>query len=248
MRRFAAMLAVAATAAVARAGVTYDFLSVSSGTRETILAGTATTDRGRMRIDITRGDGGVLRNNTVALSMDGGRALRIIDPSSRTYYDVDLEQLLGGVGAIEKKLDGRVTVRVENVRVTSHDMGDGGTIEGYATRRQLIDTEYDLVLDAFGQKSTTHVLMSVESWLTDALPARSAFQLAGGKSGIGDIDKLIAAQSGAAKGFPLKQITAFSANEIHSTTTVTVSGIRTLAVNDGTFATPAGFHKRRGRT
>lgn len=248
MKRFVAVLAVAATSVAARAGVTYDFQTVSSGTRETVLAGTATTDGGRMRIEITRGDGAVLRDNTVALSIHDGRALRIIDPSSRTYHDIDLEELLGGVGAIEKKLEGSVTVKVDNVSVASRDMGDGGAMEGFATRRQVIDTEYDLILDAFGQKSTTHVVMTVETWLTSALPDGCPFQLASAKSGIGDIDKLIDAQTGAAKGFPLKQITTFSANEIHSTMTMTVSGVRQERVDAARFATPRGYRKLRNRT
>ena len=244
MKRLAAAFALAATSVMARAAVTYDFQSVSSGTHETTVAGTATTDGGRMRIDITRGNSAVLRDNTVALSINGGSALRIIDPSTRTYYDIDLDRLLGGVAALVKQLDGLVTVRVENVKVATRDAGDGGMIEGYATRRAVIDSEYDLILNAFGQPSTIHVVTNVERWLTHELPDSSVFQLAGAKSGIADIDKLIEAQSGAARGFPLKQITTVSANEIHSTTTMTVSDVRTDAVDEARFATPRGYRKR----
>jgi hypothetical protein len=247
MKRMVAALVVAATSVVARAAVTYDFQSVSSGTHETTVAGTATTDHGRMRIDITHGNSAVLRDNTVALSIKDGRALRILDPSSRTYYDIDLDRLLGGIGALVKQLDGRVTVTIENVKVTTIDDGDGGTMEGYSTRRAIIDSEYDMILDAFGQKSTVHVMTTVERWLTRELPEGSVFQLAGAKSGIEDIDKLIDAQSGVAKGFPLKQITTVSANEIHSTTTMIVSGVRTDAVDEARFATPHGYRKTTPR-
>ena len=247
MKRIVTVFAVAAIAASARAGVTYNFASVSSGMHETTVTGTATTDRGRMRIDITRGDGSVLRDHMVALSIREGQALRVLDPSARTYYDVDLEQLLGGVGAMVKQLEGLVTVRVENVTVNAQDAGDGGTIEGFATRRNLVECEYDLVLDAFGQKSTIHVATNVESWLTEALPDAAVFQLSGGKSGIDDIDKLIEAQSGTAKGFPLKQITRLRANEISSMTTMTVYDVRREEVDASRFRTPRGY-RRLSRT
>jgi len=246
MKRIETVFAVAAIAASAHAAVTYNFASVSSGMHETTVAGTATTDRGRMRIDITRGDGAVLRDNMIALSIRDGRALRVIDPASRTYYDVDLEQLLGGVGAMVKQLKGLVTVRVENVTVNAQDAGDGGAIEGFTTRRSLIECEYDLILDAFGQKSTIHVATNVESWLTQALPDAAVFQLNGGKSGIDDIDKLIEAQSGAAKGFPLKQITKLRANEISSVTTMTVSDVRREDVDASRFKTPRGYRRLSG--
>jgi len=131
------------------------------------------------------------------------------------------------------------------VKVSTRDAGDGGTIEGYATRRALVDTEYDLVLDAFGQKTTMHVVTNTESWVTAALPAEmtSVFQLSGVKSGIADIDKLIEAQNGTINGFPLKQITTFHANDMQSTTTTTVSGIRKKDVASAQFETPAGYAK-----
>ena len=245
MKRLVAFIAIAALAVSAHAGITYNFESVSTGMRDTTVAGTATADQGRMRLDIARGDGAVLRDNTVALSINSGRALRIIDPSTKTYYDVDLDQLLGGVSTLVQQLGGLVTIKVANVKVNTRDAGDGGPIEGYATRRALVDSEYDLVLDAFGQKSTIHVVTNVQSWLTQSLPPdmTSPFQLSGVKSGIADIDKLIEAQSGTMKGFPLKQITTFHANEINSTTTTTVSGIRTTKVDSARFATPAGYAK-----
>lgn len=247
MKRLVAVLACAAIGVCAHAGVTYNFESVSTGVRETRVAGIATADRGRMRLDITRGDGSVLRDNTIALSIDNGRALRIIDSSSGTFYDVDLEHLLGGIAAMVKQLGGLVKIKVQNVHVNVRDAGDGGTIEGFPTRRALIECEYDLEVDAWGQKSTVHVASDVESWVTDALPSemKSIFQVSAMKSGIDDIDKLIESQSGALSGFPLKQITSVRTNEITATTMMTVSGIHSVTVDSATFKTPRGFRKRR---
>ena len=247
MKRIVAVLCCAAVAVCAHAGVAYRFESVSTGVRETRVSGIATADRGRIRLDITRGDGSVLRDNTIALSIDHGRALRIIDSSSGTFYDVDLEHLLGGIAALVKQLGGLVTIKVQNVRVNTRDAGDGGTIEGFPTRRASIECEYDLEVDAWGQKSKVHVATDVESWVTDTLPSdmRSIFQVSAMKSGIADIDKLIESQSGALSGFPLKQITTVRTNEIYATTMTTVSGIRAVTVDGATFRTPRGFRKRR---
>lgn len=245
MKRIVAFLAIAALAVSAHAGLTYNFQSVSTGVRDTTIAGTATADQGKMRLDVTRGDGALLKDNTIALSINGGRALRVIDPATKTFYDIDLDQLLGGVSSLVQQLNGLVTIAVKNVKVNARDGGDGGTIEGYATRRALVDTDYDLILDAFGQKTTIHVTTNVQSWVTAALPSEmtSVFQLSGVKSGIADIDKLIEAQNGAINGFPLKQIATFHANDMTSTTTTTVTAIRKKDVASAQFETPVGYAK-----
>jgi hypothetical protein len=232
-----------AIAASAHAGLTYNFQSVSTGMRETTVAGTATADQGKMRLDVKRGDGTVLKDNTIALSVNDGRALRVIDPSSKTYYDVNLEQLLGGVSALAQQFGGLVKISAQNAKVKTRDDGNGGMIEGYATRRVLVSSEYDLVLDAFGQKTTIHVTTNTQSWITPSLPAEmtSVFQMNGVKTGIADIDKLIQTQMGSLTGFPLKQITTFRANDMDSTTTTTVTGIQKKDVDAALFETPAGF-------
>ncbi len=180
-----------AIAKSAHAGLIYNFQSVSTGLRETTVAGTATADQGRMRLDVKRGDGTVLKDNTIALSIKGG------------------------------------------------------TIEGYATRRALVSSEYDLILDAFGQKTTIHVATNTQSWITSSLPPEmtSVFQMNGVKTGIADIDKLIQTQMGSLTGFPLKQITTFRANDMESTTTTTVTGIQKKDVEAALFETPSGFTK-----
>jgi hypothetical protein len=245
-----AFLAAAAVAVSAHAGLTYNFQSVTTGMRDSTIAGTAIADQGKMRLDLTRGDGAVLRDNAIVLSVNGGRALRIADPTAKTYYDVDLEQLLGGVSSLVQQLGGLVTISVRNVKVNTRDAGDAGTIEGYPTRRVLVDSDYDLVLDAFGQKTTIHVTTNVQSWVTAALPAEmtSVFQLSGAKSGIADIDKLVQTQMGSINGFPLKQITTFHAAQggtemTSTTTTTTVSGIQKKDVEASRFETPAGYAK-----
>ncbi len=234
-----------AIAKSAHAGLIYNFQSVSTGLRETTVAGTATADQGRMRLDVKRGDGTVLKDNTIALSINGGRALRVLDPSSKTYYDVDLDQLLGGVSALAQQFGSVVKISAANAKVKTRDDGKGGTIEGYATRRALVSSEYDLILDAFGQKTTIHVATNTQSWITSSLPPEmtSVFQMNGVKTGIADIDKLIQTQMGSLTGFPLKQITTFRANDMESTTTTTVTGIQKKDVEAALFETPSGFTK-----
>jgi hypothetical protein len=215
----------------------------------TTVSGTAAADQGKVRIDITRGDGTVLKDNTFALSINGGRGLRIVDPAEKTYFDVDLDQLLGGVTSLVQQLGGLVKVSVENVKVNARDAGDGGTIEGYATRRALVDSSYDLLLDAFGQKTTIHVVTNVQSWVTSALPAEmtSVFQMSGVKTGIAEIDKIVQAQMGSITGFPLKQISAFHAvqngTDLSSSTTTTITAIQKKNVAPERFDTPEGYEK-----
>ncbi|MGZ7042564.1 MAG: DUF4412 domain-containing protein [Thermoanaerobaculia bacterium] len=245
IKQILSLIFVTALAGSAQAGLSYNFQSVSTGMRDTTVAGTATADQGKMRLDVKRGDGALLKDNTVALSINSGRALRVIDASSKTYYDVDLEQLLGGVSALMQQLGGVVKISVQNAKVKTRDDGDGGTIEGYQTRRVLVNSEYDLVLDAFGEKTTIHVATNSQNWITQALPAdmTSVFQMNGVKTGIEDIDKLIQTQMGSLNGFPLKQVTTFHANDMDSTTTTTITSIQKKDVDAALFETPPGFTK-----
>ena len=229
------------------AGVTYEFRSVTSGVKKTTLAGVAKIDGGRFRIDLSTGDGLLFHDNAVVLSPDSGKTLHVLDPKAQTYYELRLDDLLGEVSALLKQFGS--SVAVTNERVRARDAGSGGTIEGYATRRHVVDTSCQVVLKALGETFPVDVRMTSQSWSAPQLPGEwmNVFQIQGVKTGIAGLDRLIAAQSATTRGFPLKQITTTRMTqrglEMTSTTTATVSGLRMMSFPPATFVLPAGWKK-----
>jgi hypothetical protein len=104
-------------------------------------------------------------------------------------------------------------------------------------------------LDVMGQKLTLSMMVSTESWSTDQIPLESASFLQTGAmhTGIDDVDKLIAAQTKAMSGFPLKQVSAIhviqNGTPMDVKTTTTVSSIEKKTIAPAEFTIPSGFTK-----
>ena len=232
----------------ATAGLTYRFESTTSGLASTKLAGTVVAEGRGMRMDLTSGDGTMFKSGAVALTRDGGATITVLDPAAKTYYTIALADLAGG-GALLESLRQAIDFRLENQKANVRDAGDGGKLEGFPTRRAIVDVAYDIVIDAMGQKMRMQMVSTTETWSTTAIPAEytNFFQQRAFKTGIEALDKVVAAQAGAVKGFPLKQVATVrvrqNGQEIVTTTTTTVSGVQRKAVAATAFAMPAGYKK-----
>ena len=248
MRRFLTAAAIAAFASSACAALTYDFRSVTEGMAHTTISGRVSIDAGKMRMDMVHGDGTLFHDNSVILSTDGGKTLRVLDPSNKTYYDMTADQLVGSADATLKQLGASLAIANQKVNVV--DQGDAGKIEGYPTTKSRIDLSYDMNVDLMGQKVTTHMDMTTENWTTDRIGAEytNFLQLKGTHTGIEGIDKVLEAESGALKNrFPLKQVATVKINamgrQIVTTTTSAVTGISTASVPADRFTMPTGYTK-----
>lgn len=249
MKRFALLLALAALPA--SAGVTYDFESASTGLRSGTIKGTVFVEGRAVRMDMKTGDNLLFKDGTVVLSGDGGKTLSVYDPASKTYYVINLSDLTGAAGGLMNAMGGMFKLSFNNPKVAVRDLGNGETLGGYPTRRSQLDSSYDITVDAMGQKMTTHMVMTTESWSTDKLGAEFSnfLQARNVRTGYADLDKLIDAQGAAIAGrFPLKQITTVkvrqgNGGELTSTTTSTVSNIARKSLLPAVFAAPSGFTK-----
>jgi hypothetical protein len=251
MKAIAVFLAAALGSTTSWAALQYRFQSVTSaGGKEQIVSGTAKVDGARMRLDIEHGDELLMTDGAVVVSANSGKMLLVANPAQKTYYELNLDDLMGGAGSLLGQLGGLVDISFSNQKVDAKDDGDGGVIEGFPTHKSTLTTTYDMNLSGMGQSMTTHVQLRSQTWATDKLPASAAtfVQSAGAKTGIESVDKLIGAQGGTVKGFPLKQVTttsmAVAGKNTDTTTTVTVSDIQKDArIVDTQFDLPAGYTK-----
>lgn len=244
MKRLIAIVLMAAAALPAWAGVTYRFETATTGLASTRIAGTVQAEGRDMRVDLSSGDGTMFKSGSVALTRDGGSTITITDPASKTFYVVNAGDLSGG-GAMLETMRQTMGFRIENPKVSVRDAGDGGKIEGYATRKSIVDASFDLGLQNMRLSMST----STETWATTAIGGEYAnlFQQRAFRTGIPELDRVIAAQAGAVKGFPIKQVSTVrvkqNGSEMKTVTTTTVTGIQKKAVPATAFAMPAGYKK-----
>ena len=251
MKRILALLiTTAALTTSLSAGLTYDFRSVSQGAGASQLSGRASIDGDRLRMDVSKGDGIIFKDNSVVLSEDGGQTLMVLDVKKKTYYELPLNDLLAASGSMMKAMGGMIKFSIKNPKVSIKEAGDGGVIEGYPTRKYLINTTYDMTLSIMGIKNQSSVQSSSEVWTTMKLDQerRMFLQERSFRTGIEELDEVVEAQARALKGFPLKHVTKTvttpkkgKASTINST--VTISNIQKKAVAASQFKIPPGYEE-----
>lgn len=211
----------------AAAAVAYR-LQGSSGTSGRVLA-----DGPRVRLDFD--------NGTVLITSDGGKTLTLLDPATKTFTVVSAAGLVGA------------DVAVSNAKSAARDLGNSGALEGYPTRRWVLDSTFDITIDPSEPKMNVHVTLRSESWRTERLPETAAGLGMGqaSRTGIASLDKLLDSMSAAnMKGFPLKEVTTIrlgprGGDEMTETWTVEAHDVRTgVAATPAQFAIPAGYRKR----
>jgi len=249
MKRLLSLVALMFLAPSAFAGLTYKTESSTTGLRNATIVGTVAVDGSRMRMDVAKGDNMMFKDNSVVLSTDGGKTMSVFDPSTKNYYDIQLDQVLGNATSMLGSLGDMVKVSFDNPLVSLRDAGDGGTIEGFPTRKYVLNASYDMNMSVMGQKMTSHLTMNTESWTTDQLTSEmsSFLQMRGLRTGVESLDKLIETQSNGLHGFPLKQLSTIHVSQgtqdMVMTTTASVTNIEKKTIDASQFAMPTGYTK-----
>lgn len=243
------LFALFAMSVAAVAGVTYDFTSETTGLANQTLAGKVKAEGTRIRVDIDRGDGVLFENGSFIVSSDGGKTLTVANPDAKTFYQIDLGQLLGGSDTLLKSLGANIKLNIRNPKVSVTDGGGGGTLEGFATKKSTLMSAYEIAVEGLGMPMVITMNLSTEVWWTDRISSSftNFLQLRGLRTGVDAVDKMIEAQAGAIEGFPLKQVTttrvSFGGKDMTTTSTSLVTNVKETAVAQETFVVPAGFTK-----
>lgn len=239
MKSFLSSVVIVLATLPAMAGITYDFRTVTTGMQASDQAGQITVDGGNMRLEFKSGDGMMFRNGSVAISHNGGSTIDVLDPQAKTFWELDLGSLNAAALA--------GMVKMSNEKVNVRDAGNGPTIEGYATQHKIVTASADMNIGA----QAMHLELTMETWMTDKVPADAAsfLQRRLGSTGFPMLDKLIAAQSEAVKGFPLRQITHMKVGQggggslIEMSSTTNVTNVKKTNVAPSLFVVPADYRK-----
>jgi hypothetical protein len=197
-------LLVAWTAQIASAAVQYEFRQITHSELDnmpsTDMTGRGVIDGDRSRIDFLSGN--AFPNGTYVITTNGSKTLTFVDPSKKTYVDVNAAGVVSAIGSA------RLTV--SNKKVSMTQLEDHPVIAGLPTDHYRLTIKYDITL-AFGTIPLTQTVNEViDKWVTNALGDIAETFLAAGsmRTGNPDLDDLIVTENTKIKGFALKQTTS----------------------------------------
>src|SRR3954454_10971337 len=251
-----ALFLLVVTASSAPAAIQYEFRQTTTSDIESIpssdCAGRAIIDGDRSRVEFLTGN--AYPPGTYIIATNGSRTMTFIDPSKKTFVEVNAASVASSIGAR------KITIANKKIDVTK--MPDETKIAGFPTEHYRMTMSYDITV-AFGNLPLTQtVKTTIDKWTTNAFGEVGDTFLASGAlhTGNPDLDDLVSAENTTIKGFALRQIvnvttinnhvSAKGQSELHMNRTTTqtrellVTSIQpTATVNVATFSIPVTYHK-----
>src|SRR3954452_4185467 len=250
-----ALFLLVVTASSAPAAIQYEVRQTTTSDIESIpstdCAGRAIIDGDRSRVEFLTGN--AYPPGTYIIATNGSRTMTFIDPSKKTYVEVNAASVASSIGAR------KITIANKKIDVTK--MTDQVKIAGFPTEHYRMVMSYDITV-AFGSMPLTQtVKTTIDKWTTNAFGDVGDTFLASGAlhTGNPDLDDLMSAENANIKGFALKQIvnvvtvnshgTQNTASELHVNRTVNqtrellVTSIQPATVGLATFTVPVTYHK-----
>ncbi len=235
-----------------QAGVSYTAVTrirESGGREREVSRMQVESDGDRARIDFESAqDGGVPRGGYL-LTRDGANTVYMVNPGEKTYMEWDLDQLAGMAGSVMQMAGGILNMSVKDHKSETLLDQPGPTMEAMPTRHYKFRTRYTLEMSVMGFAQQTKIATEQEIWAAQGLSDDAMAlwkRVSSFKTGMEDIDRLIASETGKIKGFPLKTIVTSTTTDPRGRTetmeTVTlVSDIRKTSPDPARFALPEGY-------
>src|SRR5438445_1192090 len=204
MRRVLAAIAILAAAQSVSAAVQYEFRQTTQSDLESMpsmdMTGRGVIDGDRSRVEFIAGNG--FAPGTYVISNNGSKTLLYVDPSKKTYVEVNAAGVATAIGGAK--------ITISNKKVNVAQVDDHLLIAGFPTEHYRLTLDYDITL-AFGNMPLTQTVHEViDKWVTQAFGNVAEAFLATGtiRTGIPHLDDLIATEDTKLRGFALKQTTS----------------------------------------
>jgi len=236
------------------AAVQYEFRQTTHSDLETMpstdVTGRGIIDGNRSRVDFLSGSGYTL--GSYILSTNGLHTLTFVDPSKKTYVEVNAAGVASAIGSA------RITISNKKSNLTQLD--DHPVIAGLPTDHYRLTLNYDITL-AFGTIPLVQTVNEViDKWVTNALgDIAETFLSSGGiRTGNPELDDLISIENTKIKGFALRQTMSVTTTNdrqpqetkltlrrsVTQTRELTVTSIEPkAAVSPDLFVVPTSYHK-----
>ena len=236
----------------AAAGVTYTSTMHTEGARGadmTDMTVKVQVSGDKARGDIEQSKSPFFGAGSYEITRDGGGTILLVNPKEKTYFDAT-SMLRGAMGAMSA-MGGMMKMEVSDLAIEKLLEEDGGTVAGLPTTHYRFKTKYTMAMKMAFVNNVSHIETVEDMWATTALSeaGMGLTQGRGMKFGNESFDKLIEAEKGKMKGFPLKVVsltTTESKGKVDKRTmTREVVDLKTgVTVPDSAFTIPAGYEER----
>ncbi len=201
------------------------------------------------RVELVESGNPLLPAGSYLLSRDGGRTLHIVNPQHKTYSILDLDNMMGlAGGAMEMMGIEFSTPKVEKLLEEK-----GSEIQGFPTTHYRFRNAYTMDMNFMGMQRSTETVSEEDVWASQDLQDEGLgvwLNQRNMKTGNAEVDKVLQAEMGKVKGFPLKRVATTttkqqdgSAETVRVTSEVTA--IRETDVPASLFELPADYTEKR---
>ncbi|MES1245453.1 MAG: DUF4412 domain-containing protein [Acidobacteriota bacterium] len=205
----------------------------------------------KARVEFKESGNPVARQGSWLLTKDGGKTIYLVDPEEKTYAEWNLQAMLGLVGNVMQGMGPLLKIEFSDPKVEKLLEEDGGTVAGLATRHYRYRTSYIMKMRVLGMANEASVVTEQDIWATDRLQDVALgiwLRSDPPRTGNEQFDKLIAAEAGKTRGFPLKTVTVSTTTQKKGNkqtvtrSTMEVTQLDTSATVPGSsFEIPAGY-------
>lgn len=155
------LLAAKPLSAPLAGGTTYDFIvrsqTAQSGGKESVMMrgrGTFAGNDGRIDIIETASPSGTFGSaGSYFLVREGGKKMLLVDPANKQYMEWDMGSMLAGMSKMVNALGGMMKFEMSDIKVDSHNLGAGETLQGYPTVHYQMVENYTMNVKILGRSS-----------------------------------------------------------------------------------------------
>jgi hypothetical protein len=219
------LIAARPLAAPMAGGTTYEFIvhsqSDRTGNKESVIMrgkGTFAGSDGRIDILETAAQGNSSMfggKGSYYLMLDGGKRMLLVDPANKQYMEWDMANMLAGMSKMMNAMSGLVKMEMSDVKIESHNLGAGETIQGYRTVHYRMVQNYTMNVKVFGRSSKSRNETTTDYYFAPALRGLANPFVSNGQALAGSSDmfnnpdyktQMAAAQSRIEYGVPVKTV------------------------------------------
>ena len=259
------LLAAKPLAAPMAGGTTYEFIVHSQSDRTgnqdvVMMRGKGTFAGSDGRIDILeagpQGNTGMFGGKgTYFLMLDGGKKMTLVDPANKQYMAWDMAGALAGMSKMVSAVSGLVKMEMSDIKIESHNLGAGETLQGYKTVHYQMVQNYTMTVKVFGRGSKTRHESTTDYYFAPALRGLANPFVSNSQAWAQSYDlfnnpdfkaQMAAAQSKIEYGVPLKTVvktvtTDDKGKQQTSLVTSEMVNFHNTDVPASTFRIPAGY-------
>jgi hypothetical protein len=198
-----------------------------------------------------RDQSGMFEAGSYLLTTDGGATLYLVNPSARSYTEMDLDAMFGMVGNVMGAVGGVVNMEFSdfvNERVAERA---DEPILGYPTRFYQYNTGYTMSMRVLGMRRESRTETEQQVWCASGIEADGFgvwLRPDRFRTGNEELDRMIAQEYGAIDCLPLRSrttttVSGTGSRSTTSTSSMEVTVLREEAVPANTFVLPADYEQ-----